>query len=140
MNTGVQEYLNRVFAADGAVTKYSERLQFIGRNHISVACDETLGDLREECIRRNLEILSGDACVILLATYTQYFQYDSDVWDDWNMGEPLKYLTCLDMICIMQDAEYRLRFKYKLSKFELLEVCRIPEHDGYDDTKVKEIE
>ena len=43
------------------------------------------------------------------------------------------------MICIMQDAEYRLRFKYKLSKFELLEVCRIPEHDGYDDTNAKEL-
>ena len=86
LNTGVQEYLNRVFAADGAVTKYSERLQFIGRNNTSVACDDTLGIYGKNAFGGTSRSYLGDACVILLATYIQYVQYDTDVWDDWNMG------------------------------------------------------
>ena len=95
--------------------------------------------MRNDCIRRNLEILSGAAGDQVLENYTAYFDYSGDVWEDWRMQPYDKYRTCLDIICVMQDAEYRLVFKLAMPKFDILEVCKIPEGSNFDFKAVVDI-
>ena len=67
LNSGVQEYLNKCFAADGAGTEYIKHLKLIPCDS-DVAASESILELRSKCIRLNLDILSGSAAEELLKT------------------------------------------------------------------------
>jgi hypothetical protein len=138
LNTGVQYYLNHCFAADALVTKYTLRLQMIDE-YVAVA-DEDLLELRAKCIKNNLSIVSGQSACTMMDMYSEYFIFDAEVWDDWDTdNSDAKYDTCLDLICVMQDAHHRLIFASGVPKLAVFDVCEVPEGDGFDDSKVQEI-
>ena len=135
LNSGVQAYLNKCFAADGAVSEYLNQLKLIPCDS-DVAASESILELRSKCMRLNLDILSGDAAEELLKTYSAYFDFEGDIWLEWRLGVDKRFKASLDVIVIMQDAAYRLIHKLDKPSMHLLEVCRLPEgsieHDIQD--------
>ena len=136
---GIQEFLNKCFAADLAVTKYTQRLQLLPDTALAQARDANaeLCDLRRECIDRNLEILSGDAGMRVLERCTEYFVYDGWVWEHWRLSPEQKYQCGLDIICVMQDVYHRVVFKMDVPKHDIFEVCRVPEGEHFNSELVE---
>ena len=83
LNQGVQVFLNKCFAADAVVTTYSQQLQFLAGPCVEPS--EDMQKLREECITRNYEILSGDAALGCLSAYSEYFNYEDERWNYWRL-------------------------------------------------------
>ena len=54
------------------------------------------------------------------------------------MPNETKYKLCLDIICVTQDIKYRLIYKLDVPKFQIFEVCRMPE-SALDITKAMAI-
>ena len=91
-------------------------------------------------VNDNCRILSGVAGMELLSKYCHYLNFTSNVWDEWRLDHNAKYATCLDIICVTQDAAYRLIFQNDVPKNGLLcEVCEMPEGVGFDLQKNEEI-
>jgi hypothetical protein len=90
-------------------------------------------------MKRNLAILSGGAGKATLALYSRFFHYDAEVWLDWRLGVSKKYECSLNMICVMQDIAYRLVHKYDQPKFDIFEVCSVPEDAAFDLASVRGI-
>ena len=124
LQSGVQGYLNKCFAVDAKVSEYTYQLQFPQVGSASSRDHGSLEELRRECMDRNLHILSGGAGNDVLAHYTKYFDYAGSIWDDWRMDASDKYNVCLDLICVIQDVEYRLVFKMNQPKLSLFEICK----------------
>ena len=142
LQSGIQLLLNKWFPADKAVSKYTSALQHSASGDSleggSEAAQE-LRKLRQDCIDRNLEIISGTAGENFLHHYSKFFNYSASVWEDWRMQAEGKYQTCLDLICIQQEVEYRLVFKLQLAKLEVFKVCQIPEGIGFSGDEVARI-
>ena len=136
LQSGIQAYLNKCFAVDAKVSEYTRQLQFPQASNAPEQDGHTLTKLRRECMDRNLHILSGGAGNDVLAHYTHYFNYVHSVWSDWRMDASDKYQVCLDLICVIQEAEYRLVFKMNSPKLCLFEVCK---NDTFDITTVRAI-
>ena len=125
LNCGVQGYLNRCFASDGFVTKYSNMLQRISNNANKLDADlaAALSKARANSIKANHVFLSGNAARELLAEYTGFFDFQSPSWDGWRMVDDSRFSVCLDMLCVMQDGFHRLLHKLDLPKINLLGIC-----------------
>ena len=135
LNCGVQGYLNKCFKADATVTKYCEQLQVIPPSHRQVS--EELLKLREECIKRNLSILSGDSGRDAISEYCTYFFFNSEVWECWRLDNYQRFASCLDLIVVMQDMFYRLIWRMDTPRNALLDVCNITEGDMFDPQAVE---
>ena len=134
--SAIQVYLNKCFAADKVVSQYTQHLQFISEGCVDEP-NADISSLRQSCVDRNLEIISGDAGLEILELYTKYFTYDADVWEDWRLGPEGKYNCCLDLICVMQDTAYRVMFKMNIPKLQIFEICRVPEGEHFDSELVE---
>ena len=142
LQTGVQIMLNKCFAAEKSVTAYTARLQCGHPGVVSDSDDPSVdarhggvdataaaraaadANLRKKCVDRNLDIISGVAGQSIINHNNKFFNYAGSVWAGWRMQDEGKYETCLDLICISQEAAYRLIFKLRIAKLEIFEVCR----------------
>ena len=59
-------------------------LRFVPESEVRVS--EEVAELRAKCMSRNYAILDGSAAVDCLETYSRFFDYSSDAWDDWRLG------------------------------------------------------
>ena len=138
LNSGVQAYLNKCFAADAAVSEYLKHVQFIP-SATDAAPSEDILELRSKCIRLNLDILLGKAADELLAIYSSYFDFTAEVWKDWRLDVDMRFNASLDMVVVMQDAAYRLIHKLNVPEVHLLEVCRLPEGSDFSEADVRRV-
>ena len=110
LNVGGQHFLNKCFESDGLVTKYTHMLQSVPNNANTLDAAEAadLASARASCIKANLHILSGAAARELLYEYFCFFDFQSASWHGWRLVDDQRFAACLDMVCVMQDAFYRL--------------------------------
>ena len=140
LQSGVQHFLNKCFAADKAVSAYCLCLQFLTAAKAKDAgSDPNLMTLRLECLHRNYEIISGNAGLEILEEHSKFFRYNADVWDGSRAGDNEKFKHCLDTVVVLQEVSYRLVFKCNQPKFDIFEVCLVPDGEASDEEKVKSI-
>ena len=77
LNCCAQAYFNKLFATDRAVSTYSERQAF-ATAWVVCTTDQLLDELREECTSRNVEILSGKACMAAQCDHADFSAFKSD--------------------------------------------------------------
>ena len=140
LQSASQGFLNKCFAAEAAVTKYSQRVALLPSD-TRAPPDYTLTDMRQSAIDRNWHILSGDAGIALLSEYSRYLSFESEVWEHWSMAgsDDAKYNMCLDLVIVMQDAYNRLVFKCDIPNLEIFEVCKVGEGLDFDLQRVQAI-
>ena len=125
LNVGVQTFLNKCFESDGLVTKYTNMLQRVpnSADRLDAAQAADLLSARASCIKANWSILSGGAAKELLSEYSGFFNFQSSSWCGWRMVEDQRFTTCLDMLCVMQDAFYRLLHRLAVPQIDIFGVC-----------------
>ena len=128
LNTGVQHYLNKVYAADALVTKFMELLQRVPNESTAPPAD-IIKTTRQQCIDKNLELISGDAGRCLLEDYSAMFDFAAESWSAWRLNYDERFQSCLDMLCVMQDGFWRLVLKLDVAQLKLLDVGRITPGD-----------
>ena len=138
LNSGIQMYLNAAFTAHKKVTGYSKMLQQTSKPPTGEKLTD-MQDLRAECIKRNLAILSGDLWLDVLSHYCKFMEYSDEAWLDWRLTVEDKYASCLNMIVVCQDVFYRLIMQQDQATFEVLEVGRIPEGEFLDFAAVRAV-
>ena len=142
LNTGVQHYLNKCLQADKLVTEYTAMLQRVPAGATARPTAELM-EARKSCIRVNHEIISGDAAIVALSDYSEFFAgSDSACWSGWRLDAEDRSKTCTHMICVMQDIAYRLIFKLDLDKYKIFDVAKIDDQVGdsfYDAQSVRAI-
>ena len=107
------------------MTKYTNMLQRVpnSADRLDAAQAADLLSARASCIKANWSILSGGAAKELLSEYSGFFNFQSSSWCGWRMVEDQRFTTCLDMLCVMQDAFYRLLHRLAVPQIDIFGVC-----------------
>ena len=100
------------------VSKYTDKLRCVPNAPTQEFPADAAG-LRARCIQANLDLNYGGAAHTLPANYSEFFDVENHLGEDWRMNHDERFRICCDIAIAQQDAFYRLVHRLGVAKMSI---------------------